>query len=204
MINYPTLDQTEAYEAIVPFSWQAKSGLDVQTRATSTIYGVFSPDHNYSIQNSWVADKHVNFLENHPFRPEDNEKIVNFVGDPGTTSSIGKFIAEVGGELFAKGYTPHMVLRVYGSPAHMEENLLGYDIIMEVGHGRETWLVGGMNNYSGEGGRGFISLLCVLHHWAALFEKSVEYYFVTEKQIEALEEEIYRMEKEITEENDPN
>lgn len=205
ILNAPfnqSFEMQAVWKKLMPMKLMGMATEEVHKRALGIIYGTLAGDYKYSIKHSWVSRQVLHLLEDHPFNMPGNDDLqeVTWVGSMGLSSSQGKFI-EVVAQHMSEDLSQGWHFRVFGCPEGPTE----YDIVVEAGDKYATYLVGGMTNYSGEGGQAYKNMLFVLAHWAHLLgTDGVEYYLVTKEQYEALQEEINQLEKELEEEHGTN
>lgn len=125
-------------------------------------------------------------LLEHPFDPADGET-VDYIGTHGHTASVGAFYYTI---LTLAGQPVRF--RVWKCPQFIERNAdpIGNDIFVEAvtDLGGGSYMVGGMTDFSGEGGAGYRDTMLFIRYMAQLFNVPIEVWQLTDLEGERGEE----------------
>lgn len=197
--------------------WRSSIGA-IHIEASRRLYELlFARDHKYSprlapLSKPMLRERET-YLPKHPFIENwNNEGMYTVIGGLGVSSSVGLFISKVAGLLADfphEGIGDHNLpdlrayaIRVWGFSETMDGNPLGESIVVEFTDSNETYFVGGMTNYSGEGSSAWEMVWTLLRHWSDIFGINIEYILRTEEEYTKFEEEVIKLEQDQLEEED--
>jgi hypothetical protein len=196
--------------------WRSSIGA-IHIEACRRLYELLSTrDHKYSVHHHSkvvrLRDREL-YLTKHPFIENwNNEGMYTLIGSLGVSSSVGMFIEKVTGLL---ADFPHQeigdrnldemrayAIRVWGFTETLEDARLGESIIVEFTDSNETYFVGGMTNFSGEGSSAWELVWTLLRHWSDVFGINIEYILRTQEEYAKFETEVIKLEQQQLEEED--
>lgn len=150
---------------------------------------------HYASANYQRYFDHEIILDRHPFVTENPVSYAEFIGTPGHTESVGAFIHKV---LSHDYTTPTELIFWMCREDHVYRELdnglsIGHMIYAEVRFGDfDTYICGGMTDYSGEGGSGFNDMCRVFSFLSELYRISIRYYYLDQATGRLAEAEIGR------------